>query len=87
MAWCNAQKRTFLRQRIESRLAALLFEQVGYAEQTGVLVHLLAWGGRMEERGCDAKEAWSCVFDLTVRLCLPDCLCVDVGDRATTRRR
>lgn len=29
VAWCNAQKRTFLRQRIESRLAALLFEQVG----------------------------------------------------------
>jgi hypothetical protein len=30
VAWCNAQKRTFLRQRIESRLAALLFEQVGW---------------------------------------------------------
>ena len=29
VAWCNSQKRTFLRQRIESRLAALLFEQVG----------------------------------------------------------
>jgi hypothetical protein len=27
VAWCNAQKRTFLRQRVESRLASLLFEQ------------------------------------------------------------
>lgn len=38
VAWCNAQKRTFLRQRIESRLAALLFEQVG---------EIFAWSGRM----------------------------------------
>lgn len=40
VAWCNAQKRTFLRQRIESRLAALLFEQVRAGTTTTLMMYL-----------------------------------------------
>lgn len=35
VAWCNALKRTFLRQRIEWRLGALLFEQVRAVSEGG----------------------------------------------------
>jgi len=41
VAWCNAQKRTFLRQRIESRLAALLFEQAKYNDSLNLINKLL----------------------------------------------
>lgn len=41
VTWCNAQKRTFLRQRIESRLAALLFERGDYTEALTLVNKLL----------------------------------------------
>mmetsp|Transcript_36512 Transcript_36512/g.46866 ORF Transcript_36512/g.46866 Transcript_36512/m.46866 type:complete len:444 (+) Transcript_36512:81-1412(+) len=41
VAWCREEKRTFLRQRIESRLAALLFEQGRYNEAQTLINRLL----------------------------------------------
>lgn len=52
VTWCNAQKRTFLRQRIEWRLGALLFEQVRKLHTYSMLSfnQIRVWsikGGRM----------------------------------------
>jgi 26S proteasome regulatory subunit N6 len=41
VAWCNREKRTFLRQRIESKLGALLLEQGQYQEALTLMTALL----------------------------------------------
>ena len=41
IAWCTAEKRTFLRQRVESRYVQLLFEQKKYQDALALLTRLL----------------------------------------------
>lgn len=37
IGWCNAEKRTFLRQRVQSRLALLLFQQGRYRDAVALV--------------------------------------------------
>lgn len=41
VSWCTAEKRTFLRQRIQSKLAALLFKSREYQEAMAIISKLL----------------------------------------------
>jgi len=41
IAWCNAEKHTFLRQRIEARLTSVLFEQKHFQEALDLVTRLL----------------------------------------------
>mmetsp|Transcript_4825 Transcript_4825/g.5797 ORF Transcript_4825/g.5797 Transcript_4825/m.5797 type:complete len:456 (-) Transcript_4825:200-1567(-) len=41
VSWCEAEKRTFLRQRIQSKLAALLFKSGEYQEAMAIISKLL----------------------------------------------
>lgn len=41
IAWCQAEKRSFLRQRVEAKLASVLFQQDKYAEALALVDNLL----------------------------------------------
>ncbi|CAM9100812.1 unnamed protein product [Pylaiella littoralis] len=50
VAWCKAEKRNFLRQRIQSRQAGLLFEQAKYQDAVTLLNKLLRELKRMDDK-------------------------------------
>jgi 26S proteasome regulatory subunit N6 len=51
VSWCVSEKRTFLRQRVEAKLASVLFQQDKYAEALALLDNLL-----MELKKLDDKN-------------------------------
>ena len=55
MEWARSEKRTFLRQRIEARLANLLLEQRDYSGALALISKLLA-----EVHRCDAPSNPDC---------------------------
>lgn len=50
IAWANEEKRTFLRQRIETRLAELYFEQRNYTQALELLTRLLKEVRRLDDK-------------------------------------
>ncbi|CAH8373281.1 unnamed protein product [Eruca vesicaria subsp. sativa] len=48
--WTRAEKRTFLRQRVEARLAALLMENKEYVEALALLSGLVKEGRRLDDK-------------------------------------
>lgn len=48
--WTRAEKRTFLRQRVEARLAALLMESKDYAEALALLTNLVREVRRLDDK-------------------------------------
>jgi len=49
--WCRDEKRTFLRQRVETRLASLYLERKQYPEALALITSLLHEVRRMDDRG------------------------------------
>jgi len=50
IAWCKAEKRSFLRQRIESRLASLMLESKMYTEALALLEELLREVKKLDDK-------------------------------------
>lgn len=48
--WCKGEKRTFLRQRVETRLAALLLAQLKYSEVVDLLTRLLVEVKKLDDK-------------------------------------
>lgn len=50
IAWCRTEKRTFLRQRIESRLANIFFEQAKFTEALDLITRLLREVRKLDDK-------------------------------------
>jgi len=50
IAWCQAEKRTFLRQRVEAKLASVLFQQDKYGEALTLVDNLLVELKKLDDK-------------------------------------
>jgi 26S proteasome regulatory subunit N6 len=50
IAWCKSEKRTFLRQRVETKLAALLLDEKQYQEALELLAKLLSEVKKLDDK-------------------------------------
>jgi len=50
ISWCQAEKRTFLRQRVEAKLAAILYEQDKYGEALTLIDNLLVELKKLDDK-------------------------------------
>ncbi|KAL9179895.1 hypothetical protein ACHAXT_007865 [Thalassiosira profunda] len=50
ISWCQAEKRTFLRQRVEAKLASVLFQQDKYGESLTLVDDLLAELKKLDDK-------------------------------------
>jgi len=50
ISWCQAEKRTFLRQRVEAKLAAILFEQDDYGPALDLVDNLLVELKKLDDK-------------------------------------
>lgn len=72
--WAATEKRSFLRQRLETRLVGLLLETRDYTGALGLLAKLLS-----EVKKLDDKLLLVDIYLLESQVCACVCVCVDAG--------